>query len=404
MRAVLAFLVALACVAASAGMAETRFGARARVLPAETTITDTGEGAQIVLGLSQGVPFRLFTLDDPARLVVDFQEVDWTGLSAAGLETQRIPQVETGTYVPGLSRLVAVLGEPMLVETAGLTVDAETGGARLDIALIRTDAESFAAAAGAPADPRWDRPPPASAPVIERQEDTLVVAIDPGHGGIDPGAEHGDLVEKDLMLDFALELRDRLLREGGFRVILTRDADYFVSLERRVALAHQAGADLFLSLHADALAEGRAHGATVYTLSPEASDAATEKLAIRHDRSQILAGLDLSGADDEVTGVLLDLARQETGPRALALAGALVEAMAQTGGPMNRRPHRMGSFSVLKAADIPSVLIEIGFLSSPRDRKNLGDSAWRAQMAAGIVQGVVDWRSSDALRQMLLRQ
>ena len=186
--------------------------------------------------------------------------------------------------------------------------------------------------------------------------------------------------------------------------VILRDGDYFVSLERRIALAHQAGADLFVSLHADSLSEGLAHGATVHVLSPEASDVASAKLAERHDRSDLLAGVDLSDADDRVTGILLDLARQETQPRSDALARALVEGMANQGGPMNRRPLRSAGFSVLKAADIPSVLIEVGFLTSPRDLKNLRDPEWRAKMTRGILNGLVAWREEDAARRALVRQ
>jgi len=221
---------------------------------------------------------------------------------------------------------------------------------------------------------------------------------------LDPGAKHGDLVEKDLMLSFARELREVLLRRGGYEVTLTRDGDHFVSLEGRIALAHHMRADVFISLHADSLAEGLAHGATVHVLSRDASDVASEKLAERHDRSDILSGVDLSGADDSVTDILLDLARQETQPRTEALAAALVAGMAQTGGPMNRRPLRAAAFSVLKAADIPSVLIEIGFLSSPRDLKNLSDAEWRAGMAVGIANGLDAWQKEDAATRPLVRQ
>ncbi len=171
-----------------------------------------------------------------------------------------------------------------------------------------------------------------------------------------------------------------------------------------MAIAHQAHADLFISLHADNLEQGGARGATVYTLSDEASDAATEHLAARHDRSDIIAGADLTGSDDQVAQVLLDLARQETGPRSAALAMLLAEEMAAAGGPMNRTPLRDAGFSVLKSADIPSVLIEIGFLSSKRDLANLRDPVWRQGMAQGIARGVLAWRDADEARRALVRQ
>ena len=202
------------------------------------------------------------------------------------------------------------------------------------------------------------------------------MVLDPGHGGIDPGAERDDVAEKDLMLSLARALRDALVR-AGVEAILTRDDDIFVALETRVAIAHHQEADLFISLHADSLSEGGAKGATVYTLSDEASDAATEHLAARHNRADIIAGADLTGSDDQVAGVLLDLARQETEPRSASLAQVLVAGMTEAGGPMNRHPLRRAGFSVLKSADIPSVLVEVGFLSNKRDLNNLRDPVWR---------------------------
>jgi N-acetylmuramoyl-L-alanine amidase len=399
--------VVLLAWALAGGALAQEFGALARIDPAQSRIADDGRGVAVTLALSQGVPYRLFTLDGPPRLVLDFQEVDWTGLDRAALaQADGIVGVEFGTYVPGWSRLVAELTAPMGIDTAGLTVDQVTGAARLVVRLSPRTPEDFAAGSGAPHDPRWDLPEPSLmvARPARAADDPMTVMIDPGHGGIDPGAQVDGLDEKTLTLAFARELREALLREGGFTVALTRDDDFFVSLERRIALAHHAGADVFISLHADALSEGLAHGATVHVLSREASDVASAKLAERHDRDELLSGVDLSGADDQITDVLLDLARQETQPRTEAMARALVDGMAQTGGPMNRRPLRSASFSVLKAADIPSVLIEIGFMSSPRDLKNLQDPAWRAGLARGIASGLLVWRRDDAAQRGLVRQ
>lgn len=404
-RLILLFLA----VSLWAGAASAQgFSGLARVESETSGIEDAGRnGVHLQLGLSQGVPYRLFTLEAPLRLVVDFQEVDWSGVRAdALLASTRINQVQFGTYVPGWSRIVLELGGPMAVTTANMTVDEVTGGAQLSVMLEPVKPDVFSGTAGAPHDPRWDLPDPAKIPArVPREEGApTVVVIDPGHGGIDPGAKVGSVVEKEMMMTFALELREALLRAGGFEVVLTRDGDHFVSLERRVALAHQAGADVFLSLHADSLSEGLAHGATVHVLARDASDVASAKLAERHDRDDLLAGVDLSGADDEVTDILLDLARQETQPRAEALARSLVAGMQNAGGPVNRRPVRSAAFSVLKAADIPSALIEIGFLSSPRDLKNLQDAEWRAGMARGIRAGIENWRAADLAQRPLVRQ
>ncbi len=404
-----ALLTAAFAVFAALPAAASDFSALARVIPAESRITDAGRGgADLRLGLSQGVPYRIYTLDQPPRLVLDFQEVDWTGLRAGDLlQSDEVSSVHFGTYVPGWSRLVLELAGPMKVETAALRTDS-AGMALLNVSLGREDAEDFAASAGAPKDARWDAEAPrAEEAAPEGRDLPPLVVLDPGHGGIDPGAEaesdDGHVVEKELILGFAYELSDVLVRSGRFRVQLTRNDDYFVSLEKRIALAHQAGADVFVSLHADSLADGRAHGATVHVLSRDASDVASAKLAERHDRADLLAGADLSDADDRVTGILLDLARQETQPRSEALAVELVAGMAEAGGPMNRRPLRKASFSVLKAADIPSVLVELGFLSSKRDLANLQDPAWRAKMARGIRDGLIAWQEADTAKKALVR-
>ncbi|WP_170468518.1 N-acetylmuramoyl-L-alanine amidase [Ruegeria arenilitoris] len=384
------------------------FSALARVVPDDSRIVDEGRaGVRIDLGLSQGVPYRVFTLRDPYRMVLDFQEVDWTGLDPdTFLQSDRISGVQFGAYVPGWSRMVLELGAPLAVDSAELRIDETSGEAHLSLILMGTDFDTFAAGSGAPRQQGWDLPEPAVTPAISRQgtSGALRVMLDPGHGGIDPGAEVDGSDEKTLMLTFARELREQLLRAGGFEVVMTRVDDQFVSLERRIALAHRAGADVFISLHADILSEGRAHGAAVYTLSKAASDVASDKLAERHDRGDLIAGIDLSGADDQVADVLLDIARQETKPRTDALARALADGMTQQGGPMNSRPIRTASFSVLKAADIPSVLVELGFLSSPRDLKNIRNPEWRGGMAQGIVDGLKKWRQEDRIKRSLIGQ
>lgn len=375
----------------------------ARAIPEKSAVQDLrGGGAELVLTLSQGVPFRVFTLTSPPRLVVDFSEVDFDGFSGRTLQgaSNVIEALHAGPFQQGWSRVVAVMSGPHLPDAVGLTIDPETAEAQLKIALQPADAEAFLGKSGLPKD--WiGAPEPTTIPPPAKGVFTVV--LDPGHGGIDPGAERNGLVEKDLVLEFA-KIVQETLRRDGVRTVLTRDSDMFVSLEARTARAHQAGAAVFVSLHADALSQGGAHGATVYTLSDEASDAASALLAERHNRADILAGLDLSGADDRVTSVLLDIARRETAPRSKELATAMIDGMAAAGGPMNRKPWRQAGFSVLKSADIPSVLVEIGFLSSDRDRKNLADPAWRAQMAQGVAQAILAWRDADAARAELLRQ
>ncbi|MFZ5963869.1 N-acetylmuramoyl-L-alanine amidase [Thalassococcus sp. BH17M4-6] len=362
-------------------------------------------GTTLELQLSQGVPWRVFTLSDPNRLVLDFREVDWQGADPATVDaSDKVTALRFGAFRSGWSRLVAELAEPMLLDEAELRVDAEDGRAVLTLALESASQAAFDEAAGAPSDPRWDLPPVTARTPRARGDGTVRVMIDPGHGGIDPGAEAGGVNEADLMLQFARELREVLLRSGGFEVVLSREDDVFVSLEARVALAHQSEADIFISLHADALDEGIARGAAVYTLSEAASDAASAALAERHDRDDLLAGLDLSGSDDRVAGVLLSLARLDNTPRSKALAEHLLGGIKNAVGRVHKRPLRQAGFSVLKAADIPSVLIELGFLSTRGDLENLQDPVWRAGMAAGIRDGLAEWALEDAALSRLRRQ
>ncbi len=368
-------------------------------------VKDTRFGrTELTLQLSQGVPWRVFTLTDPLRVVLDFREVDWQGTDPLAFDgSDRVQHVRMGRFRPGWSRLVLLLTEPMEVDTAALAIRPD-GQADLRVRLGRTDADSFAAGAGAPDDPHWQDRPELRLTAPPPDDGPFTIVLDPGHGGIDPGAQRGGVTEADLMLQFARELREVLLRAGDYRVELTREADHFVSLEGRVARAHQVGADMFISLHADALEEGVAHGAAVYTLAEDASDAASAALAERHDRDDLLAGIDLSGQEDEVAHVLLQLARLDNTPRSQALARHIVAGIENALGHVHKKPLRQAGFSVLKAADIPSVLVELGFLSTERDLKNLQDSAWRAGMAAGIRDGIAQWQIEDAALARLRRQ
>lgn len=395
-------LSAALCAALFLSLA-VRAGEPARLSFEHSAIAQSSAGTEIRLALSQGVPFRVFTLDRPARLVIDFQGLDGQGEYSGLLNDidAGVDGLRFGIFQPGWTRLVADLNRPMLPADVGMSVDPLTGASVLQMTLARVSAEDFARLSGPPQGAGWPRVPE----IAERRSDTaFVVVLDPGHGGIDPGAERNGITEKTLMLEMALNLRDMLEAHRDVEVVLTRDRDVFVSLQARVSMAHQVGADLFVSLHADALSEGGAHGATVYTLSETASDAASAHLAERHNRADIIAGLDLKGADDEITGVLLDLARRETAPRSAALARAFVDHMAAAGGPMNRRPLREAGFSVLKSADIPSVLIEVGFLSSQRDLENLRKPEWRQRMAEGMARAILAWRETDAAHRALVRR
>jgi N-acetylmuramoyl-L-alanine amidase len=368
--------------------------ALARLQPADSSLSANEQGLEIVLAISQPVPWRVRFLDAPPRLVLDTREVDWTGNQGLALP-DGIRALRAGSFRPGWSRLVMELATPQRLTLSEM---ATTGsGVAIRLALAPTDPAAFAAEAARPDLPEWAPPDPAELPVLLPQgTGPIVVVLDPGHGGIDPGAERDGQREADLMLTFGRELKELLLRDGRFQVVMTREEDVFVPLETRTSIAREAGADLFLSLHADALAEGEATGATVYTLAEEATDAASAALAERHDRDDLLAGLDLSDQDDVVAEVLMDMARTETMPRTDRLAQAIVGAIKSAEIRMHRRPQQTGGFSVLKSPDIPSVLLELGFLSSARDFERLTDPAWRARMAEAVLQAIVIWAREDA--------
>uniref|UniRef100_UPI0040487F71 N-acetylmuramoyl-L-alanine amidase n=1 Tax=Yoonia sp. TaxID=2212373 RepID=UPI0040487F71 len=383
------------------------FSALARVDAAKSQVSDLGGGLVVDLYLSQAVPYRVFTLDDPRRLVLDFREVDWRGVSReAMLNADNASDLRFGPLRPGWSRMVVDLAGPVTVSEAGMQVAQSTGLAVLRVVLDPASAADFAARAGAPVDAQWQAlaqtDTTANAPAIV--DGPMIVAIDPGHGGIDPGAEREGVREADVVLALAIEVADAINRTGQMRAILTRDADFFVPLDERMTIARAAGVTAFISLHADALEEGGARGASVYTMSQEGLDEASGRMAERHDRGDLLAGVDLQGNDDRIATVLMDLARLETGPAGLRLADALVVGLRGAGVPLNSRSRRRAKLGVLNAPDFASVLVELGFLSSKADRAALSNPISRAPMVAGIVSALTTWADAQAASAPLLRQ
>ncbi|SFG14148.1 N-acetylmuramoyl-L-alanine amidase [Palleronia marisminoris] len=380
--------------------------ALARIDTDQSRIEDFGANLHVELALSQPVPWRVFTLDAPRRLVIDFSEVDFTGAELANLHaSDHVQGLYRGRFREGWSRLVVELANPLRIETAGL-VTTGVEGAVLKLQLAPTTAERFSAEAGVPEGAAFALPSPENVPVPSLRQSgdrPLRVTLDPGHGGFDPGAEADGIKEADLVLTFAKELSE-VLEGHGMKVSLTREDDRFVPLPRRVSLARRAEADVFLSLHADALEDGLASGATVYTLSEDASDDASRMLAERMDHGDLLIGVETGVADDAVASVLLDMVRRETGPRSEALGDEIVAGLAQATGDLHKRPRLKADFSVLRAADIPSVLIELGFMSSSSDRARLTDPVWRTRAADGIRVGLQTWARRDALEAQRLMQ
>lgn len=382
-------------------------GVQARVDPATSLLAATDDGVTVRLSLSQPVPYRLRLLPSPPRLVMEFNTLDWQGLDwplVKGLRGWR-----AGHRGDGWARMVLDLGFPMLPETVAQNVDPEGGRADVTVDLRRATLEAFEARAANEADfvalySDHLLHPLAQASASADASRPLRIMLDPGHGGLDPGAVRDGQSEAAIVLGFAQALRAELLRQGGFEVHMTRDADVFVSLDSRLRAARDAQADLFLSLHADALPEGLATGAVVYTLSEDASDQTAEILAARHDRDNLLAGVDLSRNTDEIASVLMSVAWQDTRLRNAALADALVEGIDAAGLRLHARPVQSGAFSVLRAPDMPSALLELGFMSSPRDLARLQDPEWRIAMARAVADALASWRARDSARRALLRR
>ncbi len=358
--------------------------------PARTSVSDGWWTLEVAIGLDHITPYRVFTLDEPRRLVIDIAEASFAGLDAeALLSGDRAAAVRFGPLRPGWSRMVVDLAEPLMIAQASMVGSAN--GADLNIMMERTTPETFAANAGAPPDPGWDVVTgfdPKVAEELAKSEDFIVV-IDPGHGGIDSGAAQGGIKEADLMLLMGAELAVMLNAQEGVQAVLTREQDVFVPLSARMTLAREVGADLLISLHADALPEDAARGASVYTLSTDGGSAAAQRNVERHERSDLLAGVDLEAADDRIATTLMELARAQTGPESRRIADALVAAMQAEGVLMNRNPRREGQYTVLTAADFPSVLIEAGFLSNAEDRAILAAPEGRARITRAITDTVV---------------
>jgi N-acetylmuramoyl-L-alanine amidase len=306
------------------------------------------------------------------------------------LPVKTVNSFRFGQFAPGKARIVIDLGRPAIVKATHAVP--RIGGFDLIIEMQDADATSFAQAVKRAAQEavaseilsdgpkRNERASGAGLPVI---------VIDPGHGGIDVGAQaSGNVQEKDIVFDFAKSLRMQLEKTGRYRVVMTRGADVFVPLGERVKTARDANADLFISIHADILSDPQGvSGATVYTVSDKASDREAARLAEKENLADSVAGLE--GQDDagDVSDILFDLTRRETRTWSHAFARTLVKYWGEAG-PLNKNPHRSAGFRVLKAPDVPSVLLELGYLSSARDTAALTRPEWRGKAAEATVKAV----------------
>ena len=340
-----------------------------------------GDGARLVLDLSADTPFRAFTLSQPDRAVVDLP----LPTRAPELATRRVGPVaglRAGAFDEGTWRLVLDLDVPMRVAEASVWPPSGGRGHRLvlDLAPLRAGSPAgMSFGSLAPEAIRPVAPVPRLPPHLERP----TVVIDPGHGGVDPGAiGRSGVHEKTVVLEFAAILALRLAASGRYNVRLTRNDDRFLPLHKRVAIGQAARADLFISLHADSVARKSARGASLYTLSKKGSDGLASELAAQENKTDLIAGLEFEG-DDDVADHLVDMQQRSATNRSVEFAGLLLSEL-EARGPLLRRPRRSAGFRVLKSPKVPSVLIELGFLSSPSDERRLRQPATREEVADAI--------------------
>jgi N-acetylmuramoyl-L-alanine amidase len=387
-----AFLGLLFAVAASAGERPPAASA-ADSFPVATDARLGGDESQtrFVMDLSRKIDVHAFTLSDPYRVVLDIPQVIFqlppkTGESGRGL----IKAFRFGLVMQGGSRVVFDLGKPVRIDKAFVIDAADGAPARLVLDLAATDRESFLRRIAL--DDRLTRTdlPRANGPPVSSGDPRPLVVLDPGHGGIDTGtkAPNGEL-EKDIVLNFAQRLRDRLEKAGKYRVLMTRNDDTFVPLAERVRMARGAGASLFVSIHADSLphGEGDAQGASIYTLSETASDSEAARLAEKENRADVIAGVDLKTEPDDVAGILIDLAQRETKSLSVQFAHKLVGEM-KAATRLHKTPLKSAGFRVLRAPDVPSVLVELGYVSNREDLQSLLSENWRNRTAETIAQAI----------------
>ena len=361
-------------------------------LPVASDVRLGGNEAQtrMVVDFSQKVDVRAFVLANPYRVVIDLPQVAFQFRPKAG-EGGRglIKALRFGLVMPGGSRMVLDLVRPARVDKALVLDAANEQPARLVLDLVAINRDAFMRlVALEEAGPRNQRTE--SLPENKSGDARPLIVIDPGHGGIDNGtkAATGEL-EKTIVLEFCLILRDKIEKLGKYRIAMTRTDDSFVALGDRVALARARQASLLISIHADALprGEGDAQGATVYTLSERPSDARAGRLAETENRADIIAGLDLSSGPKDVAGILVDLARRETKAFSVQFAQSVIDSMKVTS-RLHQDPLKSASFVVLKAPDVPSVLVELGFVSNRMDLRSLISPEWRERTADSLVRAI----------------
>lgn len=362
---------------------------------------------RIVIELSDNVNWSVEALANPARVEARFTDLaPGAGPFAEGPGIDLVSRYRQEADGAG-RRLVFYGNAPVRVKESFLIPPRDGRQARLVIDVERGAPTLSTRPVAANDDSRGKLPVPAAQPVLRsaalaappglpgqkpgapRSAKPPVVVIDPGHGGADPGAIGvGGVYEKDITLAAARELRRQLQAAGRYQVKLTRDSDVFIRLRDRVAIGREAGADLFISLHADALGSEQVRGLSIYTLSSKASDREAEMLAAKENRADAIVGMDLSAENQLVASILIDLAQRDTMNQSKRFAAQALTHLSKDVRLLASKPQREAGFAVLTAPDVPSVLVEMGYLSNPTDAKLLNTADHREKLARDLVRAI----------------
>ncbi len=400
-------LIAVGLVVGFANSVSAQKGEPVVAFSAQTNGDDNK--AQFVLSVSRPMAFSAFALMHPERVVIDLPPVDFEMAQGTGqIEQSFVQQFRFGVFGADRSRIVLDLKGPARLSRAYILPPVDGNPVRLVVEMERVSAEKMASSlrpihvsANGKKSDQAVRALVDARPIPKKSakgDPRPLVVLDPGHGGIDTGAVSASgLVESKLVLDFAKALKKRLEADGLVRVALTRETNKFVALGKRVAFAQARQADLFVSIHADSVREKYVRGATVYTLSDKASDAIAAGLAKQENRSDLLAGLELDKSDDVVADILIDLTRRETTTHSALYSRTLVGALKKSV-RLSKTPERSAGFRVLKAPEIPSVLLELGYLSNVKDQSELKSKAWRKKAIDSIANSVQRFFARRAAR------
>lgn len=346
---------------------------------------------RFVLELSKKPVFDVFLLPNPYRIVIDMPELNWQVSDKAVRQKGVVENYRVGLYKQNTSRVVLDVNGPVRILNTVLLPPTTGKPYRFYIDIQKTSAAGFMVEVEKRRKKKTTTevvvltPPKLPKPVQQK----YTVIVDAGHGGIDPGAiGKSGVYEKKLTLAVAKKLYKILDKNPIYNPIMTRSSDNFLSLRERVNVGREAGADLFISIHADSISRPDFRGATVYTLSETASDDEAAEIARRENKSDLIAGVDLEEQDDTVQGILVDLAQRETMNFSVKFAKTLIPEMTKAGLKTSGRSHRFAGFRVLKAPDVPSVLVELGYLSNKQDEKLLKSSKGQARLAASISKAI----------------